>query len=90
MRNIVIIMIVAAVLIGGYVGVSKIRAPLTLLEGQTVRVHRGDLVVPINANGNIKPASITQVKSKASGPYSYSSRPNCVEAGTSVIWGGAQ
>jgi hypothetical protein len=30
------------------------------------------------------------VKSKASGPCAYSSRPNCVEAGTSVIWGGVQ
>ncbi len=38
-----------------------------MLEGESVRVHRGDLEVPISASGRIEPASITKIKGEASG-----------------------
>jgi len=46
-----------------------IRRPMSLgfLEGKWVVTTRGDLVRPITASGKIEPASIVQIKGKASG-----------------------
>jgi multidrug efflux pump subunit AcrA (membrane-fusion protein) len=68
MKKTLITIIVLAAVVGGYMWVSKnARLEIGALMGETAKVRRGDLVVPINASGNIKPASVTQIKSKASG-----------------------
>ncbi len=68
MKKTIITIVILAAIVGGYMWVSK-NAQINIgsLAGETSRVHRGDLVVPITASGNIKPASVTQIKSKASG-----------------------
>lgn len=68
MKKLMITVFVLVVLVGGYVALGEsVRVNLSALQGVTAPVHRGDLVVPINASGNIKPSSVTQVKGKASG-----------------------
>src|SRR5439155_7897606 len=67
-----------------YMAISKYgQVNIGLLNGVTTKVHRGDLVVPINASGNIKPASVTPIKSKASGEV----QEPPPEAGTMVVKG---
>src|SRR6476469_3215654 len=68
MRNLLITLVVLGALAAGYVFLSKnARLSFSSLQGETQKVHRGDLIVPINASGNIQPASVTSGKSKASG-----------------------
>jgi HlyD family secretion protein len=68
MRKLILMSLGLAVLVGGYYWVStNARVNLSVLNGEIVKTKRGDLLIPINASGNIKAASITQVKSKASG-----------------------
>jgi len=64
-----IITIVCIVLLGGaYYFVRQHGAvSLGFLEGKWVVTERGDLVRPITASGKIEPASIVQIKGKASG-----------------------
>ncbi len=44
-----------------------VRVPFSALEPEFATVRRGDLIVPITASGNIRPASVTNIKSEASG-----------------------
>lgn len=68
MKKLIIFVIIVGGLVGGYYWLSKnARMSIGALQGQTVVTTRGDLIVPITASGNIKPASVTQIKSKASG-----------------------
>jgi len=68
MKKLIIGIIVLGGIGGGYYYVLKyVRAPLSMLQGKTVVTTRGDLEVPITASGHIRPASVTNVKSKASG-----------------------
>lgn len=67
MKKLIIGVVLLAVLVGGYIKLRNFRVAMNVFSGQTAQTRRGDLVVPITASGNIKPASITQVKSKASG-----------------------
>jgi len=68
MKKLIILIIIVAVLVGGYFAVSNVaKVRLDMLEGKKEVVRRGDLEVPITASGNIKPASVTKIKGKASG-----------------------
>ena len=68
MKKLIIGIIVLGGIGGGYYYVlNYVRAPLSMLQGKTVVTTRGDLEVPITASGHIRPASVTNVKSKASG-----------------------
>lgn len=68
MKKLIIFVIIVGGLVGGYYWLSKnARMSIGALQGQTVVTTRGDLIVPITASGNIKPLSVTQIKSKASG-----------------------
>ncbi len=67
MKKLILIVIVAALVVGGYSWLKKQHVNLDMLEGTLVKVHRGDLDVPISASGRIEPSSIAQIKGKASG-----------------------
>ncbi|UCD28296.1 MAG: hypothetical protein JSV03_14610, partial [Planctomycetota bacterium] len=68
MKKLITTVIVLAVIVGGFFWLRKYaRVSLSVLEGETAKTYRGDLVVPITASGNIKPASVTKIKGKASG-----------------------
>lgn len=71
MKKFVTAVVIIALLGGAYYYLrTYARASLTMLEGETAVAHRGDLVVPITASGKIEPASVTQIKSEASGEVS--------------------
>lgn len=67
MRGIIIFLIIVSLVGGGYYALTRKPIDIGVLMGETTKVHRGDLAVEINASGNIKPANVTQIKSKASG-----------------------
>jgi len=68
MKRFIIGLVIVGLLVGGYFWIRKHGvASFSFLEGETTRVKRGDLEVPITASGRIEPASITQIKGKASG-----------------------
>lgn len=67
MRKLIVTLVVLGLVGGGYYWLRQQPIDLAFLQGETVKVRRGDLVIPITASGNIKPASVTQIKSKASG-----------------------
>jgi len=68
MKKLIAAIVVLVLLVGGYVMVREHGAvSLGFLEGKWVITKRGDLVRPITASGKIEPASIVQLKSKASG-----------------------
>lgn len=67
MKNIVIIILLLTTIVVGYYAATTFRVPLEGLEGRTATITRGDLTVPINANGVIEPARRTEIKSEASG-----------------------
>ncbi len=68
MKKLIIAVVVLGAIGGGYYYVLKyVRAPFSILEGELVKTKRGDLVVPITASGHIRPASVTDIKSEASG-----------------------
>lgn len=71
MKKLIVAVLIIGCLVGAYVYVIKyVRAPLTVLEGKTVTTTRGDLEVDITASGHIRPRSMTQIKSEASGEVS--------------------
>lgn len=67
MKKLILALVIVGGLVGAYVWVKVNPVNLEILQGKTVKVHRGDLEVPITANGHIEPASIARIKSKASG-----------------------
>lgn len=67
MKKIILVVVFVGVVVGGYALVSRFKLDIGFLTGETAPVRRGDLIVPITASGYIKPASVTQIKSKASG-----------------------
>ncbi len=68
MKRLLAILALVGVLVGGYYWVRRnTQLSLSFLEGKKTTVRRGDLVVPITANGHIKPASVTRIKAEASG-----------------------
>jgi len=67
MKKFVIAILVIVVVVGGYTVLRNLRVSLSILQGETTRARRGDLIVPITASGNIKSASVTRIKGEASG-----------------------
>ncbi len=68
MKNVVIAILFVTTIVGGYIAAtSKLRLHLEGLEGETKKISRGDLTLPINATGQIRPALRVEIKSKASG-----------------------
>jgi len=68
MRKVIITVVIGGLIVAAYYWVSKnARLSLSMLQGETAKVFRGDLDIPITASGNINSASVTEIKGKASG-----------------------
>jgi multidrug efflux pump subunit AcrA (membrane-fusion protein) len=67
MKNIVIAILTVVLIVVGYTQLVKLRLPTPGEEGVTAKVIRGDLTLPINATGEVKPALRIEIKSEASG-----------------------
>jgi multidrug efflux pump subunit AcrA (membrane-fusion protein) len=68
MKNVVIFLLVLCTLFAGYFAVrGHWRVSLTELEGRTHKLTRGELTVPINATGEVRPFRRVEIKSEASG-----------------------
>lgn len=68
MKNIVIFVLLMTTIVVGYIAAtSKLRLSLEGLTGKTEKIVRGDLTLPINATGEVRPARRIEVKSEASG-----------------------
>ncbi len=68
MKNLVIGVLVIGVLVTGYIAAnSNLKMKLDALEGKQGRIIRGDLTLPINATGEVRPAVRVEIKSEASG-----------------------
>ena len=68
MKNVVIFILVLAVVFTGYVAAtSTLRMQFEGLQGKTVVLERGDLTLPVNATGNIRPYRRVEIKAEASG-----------------------
>lgn len=68
MKNIVITTLVLCTIVLGYSYLTtNARLSLAGLEGKTEKVIRGDLTLPINATGEIRPSRRVEIKSEASG-----------------------
>ena len=68
MKNIIIVVLLSATLVTGYIAAkAKLKMSFKGLEGKTEKIIRGDLTLPINATGEVRPALRVEIKSKASG-----------------------
>lgn len=67
MKNIAIAILTVALIVIGYLQLVKLRLPTPGMEGTTANVIRGDLTLPINATGEVKPGYRVEIKAKASG-----------------------
>lgn len=68
MKNLAIFILATTTLVSGYFFVtSKARLSLAGLMGKTESIHRGDLTLPINATGEVRPSRRVEIKSEASG-----------------------
>jgi len=71
MRKLIGPLVLVVLLVTAYFVVKNyVRVPLSPFKPEFDTVRRGDLIVPITASGNIRPASVTNIKSKASGEVS--------------------
>lgn len=68
MKNTIISILAVTTLVVGYIAAtSKLRLNLQGLEGKTTKITRGDLTLPINATGEVKPGYRVEIKAEASG-----------------------
>lgn len=68
MKNIIILILALATIVVGYIAAAtKLRIHLEGLEGKTAKIVRGDLKLPINATGEVRPSLRVEIKSEASG-----------------------
>ncbi len=68
MKNFIIAVLILALVISGYFAVrGRWRLSLEGIEGKTAKLRRGDLTLPINATGKVRPFRFVEVKSEASG-----------------------
>lgn len=61
------LVLIVLLVIAFFVVRNFVRVPFSALKPEFDTVRRGDLIVPITASGNIRPANVTNIKSKASG-----------------------
>ena len=68
MKNIIIVLLLAVAAVTTYVAaVSTFRMKIEGLEGKQATITRGDITLPINATGSIRPYQRVEIKSEASG-----------------------
>lgn len=68
MKNAAIgILVVVLVVVGYYAATTNLRLRLESMEGKTEKVIRGDLTLPINATGEVRPVRRVEIKAEASG-----------------------
>ena len=67
MKNGIIAFLVLVVMVVGYYALTTLRLSIANIEGKTETLVRGDLTIPINATGEVRPALRVEVKSEASG-----------------------
>ena len=68
MKNTIIGILLLATIVTGYLAAkSMLRISLEGIEGRTAKLIRGDLTLPINATGEVKPARRVEIKAEASG-----------------------
>ncbi len=67
MKNAIIVVLLLIVVVVGYYAATTLRLPMENVEGKTERIIRGDLTLPINATGEVKPGLRVEIKSEASG-----------------------
>lgn len=68
MKNALIAILGIITIVVGYVAAtSTLRMSMAALQGKTATVRRGDLTLPINATGEVRPLRRVEIKSEASG-----------------------
>lgn len=68
MKNLLIAVLVVTTLVVGYIAAtSSLRMSMAALTGTTVTIERGDLTLPVNATGEVRPVRRIVLKSEASG-----------------------
>ncbi len=67
MKNAIIAILVLVLLVVSYYAATTLRLPMENIEGKTEVLVRGDLTLPINATGEVRPSLRVEVKSEASG-----------------------
>ena len=68
MKNVIIFILACVTLVAGYVAAtSTLRMRNIGVQGKQEKVIRGDLTIPINATGEVKPARRVEIKAEASG-----------------------
>lgn len=68
MKNTVItILLIGVCVLGYYLLRAEVRLNFSSMQGKTVKISKGDLMIPINATGEVGAASRHEIKSEASG-----------------------
>jgi HlyD family secretion protein len=67
MKKLIILVLIVAGIVYGWMRLRSARLPLGFLEGKVATVGRGDLTIPISGTGEIKPRSRSEIKPEASG-----------------------
>jgi len=67
MKNAFIALLLIALIVVGYYAATTLRLTNPNVEGKTEKIRRGDLALPINATGEVRPALRVEIKSEASG-----------------------
>ncbi len=68
MKNLIILLLMSALMATGYFYLkSNWKMQLEGLEGKQATLERGDLTLPVNANGEIRPSRRIEIKAEASG-----------------------
>ncbi|UCE58507.1 MAG: HlyD family efflux transporter periplasmic adaptor subunit [Phycisphaerales bacterium] len=68
MKNVIIVILIFTTVVVGYVAAtSTLRLSTEALEGKTAKTYRGDLTLPINATGEVRPGYRIEIKAEASG-----------------------
>jgi multidrug efflux pump subunit AcrA (membrane-fusion protein) len=68
MKNLLIFLLTVGLLVSGYFTIrGRWRLALEGIEGKTASLRRGNLTLPINATGTVRPFRRVEVKSEASG-----------------------
>jgi multidrug efflux pump subunit AcrA (membrane-fusion protein) len=68
MKNLVIFFLLLIACVAGYYAVrSNLRVDVLGLRGETAKVGRGDLTLPIQASGEVRPIRRVEIKAEASG-----------------------
>lgn len=67
MKNAIIVILLLVVVVVGYYAATTLRLPIENVAGKTEKIIRGDLTLPINATGEVKPGLRVEIKPEASG-----------------------